>query len=89
MNIGPVSVSVVVPTYQEAANLPGLIDRLSAVRADWPGSFELLISDDDSQDGAAELVADLGLPGTPAPRWLVAWDGGSSAGADLELPADH
>ena len=34
-----------------------------------------------------ELVADLGLPGTPAPRWLVAWDGGSSAGADLELPA--
>ena len=34
-----------------------------------------------------ELVADLGLPGTPAPRWLVAWDGGSSAGADLELSA--
>ncbi len=36
-----------------------------------------------------ELVADLGpgLPVSPAPRWLVAWDGGSSAGPDLELPA--
>jgi len=36
-----------------------------------------------------ELVADgpAPAPGAPPARWLVAWDGGASASADLELPA--
>eukprot|EP00752_Nemacystus_decipiens_P016867 g15099.t1 len=60
-NSGDISVSVIVPTYQEAANLPALIDRLAAVRAGWSAAFELIIVDDNSQDGSAELVAERGL----------------------------
>ena len=52
-------VSVVVPTLRESANLRRLAE---AVRAALSGSgfeWELLLSDDDSQDGSEELVADL------------------------------
>ncbi len=51
------SVTVVVPTFREAANLPQLIDRLAAVRAAHGLDLELLIMDDDSHDGSVELVA--------------------------------
>jgi dolichol-phosphate mannosyltransferase len=50
-------VSVIVPTYKEAENLPLLIDCLSAVRSDNHMDLELLIMDDDSRDGTEELVA--------------------------------
>lgn len=55
-------VSVVVPTYREADNLPVLIDRLEAVRDDAPWDLELLIVDDNSNDGTEEAIARLDLP---------------------------
>jgi dolichol-phosphate mannosyltransferase len=58
----PVHVSVVVPTYKEVENIPHLVKRISKVRAQQGWDLELLIMDDDSRDGSAELVQRLGLP---------------------------
>jgi dolichol-phosphate mannosyltransferase len=51
------SVTVVVPTYREAENLPLLIDRLADVRAVFDIDLDLIVVDDDSRDGSAELMA--------------------------------
>jgi len=51
------SVTVVVPTYKEAENLPYLIDRLAKVREILTIPLDVLIMDDDSHDGSAELIA--------------------------------
>ena len=50
-------VSIVVPTYREAQSLPHLIERIGRLRADSGLDLELLVVDDDSRDGTAELVA--------------------------------
>jgi dolichol-phosphate mannosyltransferase len=50
-------ISVIVPTYREAESLPALIDRLAALRSTSLPSLELLIVDDDSQDGTESLIA--------------------------------
>ena len=56
------SVTVVVPTYEEVENIPHLVDRLARVRATSGIDLELLLMDDDSRDGSAELVERLALP---------------------------
>jgi dolichol-phosphate mannosyltransferase len=50
-------VTLVVPTYREAENLPHLIDRVARVREATGLEIDMLIMDDDSRDGSAELVA--------------------------------
>ncbi len=50
-------VTVVVPTYKEAENLPHLIHRLAKVREEHGLDLDVLIMDDNSGDGSAELVA--------------------------------
>jgi len=50
-------VTVVVPTYKEVENLPHLIDRLAKVRQEHGLDLDVLIMDDNSQDGSAELIA--------------------------------
>jgi dolichol-phosphate mannosyltransferase len=52
----PTAISVVVPTYREAENIPLLIERLSKLRSRYNGDVELLIMDDDSNDGSIEAV---------------------------------
>ena len=54
----PQSVSVVVPTFQEAQSLPHLIDRLAGVADAERLRLDLTIVDDDSRDGSVELVHD-------------------------------
>jgi dolichol-phosphate mannosyltransferase len=56
-----VDVSVIVPTYREVESLPHLIDRLSPLTSRFR-SFELVIMDDDSNDGTEALVKKLALP---------------------------
>lgn len=51
------STSIVVPTFREVEALPELIERVAAVRANHPSIVELLIVDDDSQDGTEALIA--------------------------------
>ena len=53
---GPASVSVIVPTYREAGNLPELIRRVEQVRISCGMPQELLIVDDDSNDGTQQVV---------------------------------
>ncbi len=53
------SVSVIVPTYKEVENLPLLTERLKEVRRKHHLSLELLIMDDDSQDGTEEVVSSM------------------------------
>ncbi len=55
-------VTVVVPTFQEVENIPCLVQRLLAVRESAELDLELLIMDDASSDGSAELVESLDLP---------------------------
>ena len=52
------SVSVVVPTYREAANIPVLTERVRAA-LDASMEWELLFVDDDSGDGSEEFIAKL------------------------------
>ncbi len=54
------SVSVVIPTYREAENLPSLIARLKELRTVGGMDLELLIMDDDSRDGTREFIEGLG-----------------------------
>lgn len=56
------SLSVVVPTYKEALNLPELLRRLAQVRSEHHLEMEVLIMDDNSADGSAEAVAAFGAP---------------------------
>ncbi|MCC7204111.1 MAG: glycosyltransferase family 2 protein [Phycisphaeraceae bacterium] len=55
-------VSVVVPTYHERENLPALINRIESVARVSRLDLELLIMDDNSQDGTEELIAQLNKP---------------------------
>lgn len=49
--------SIIVPTYREVEALPDLIERVARVREAHPSIVELLIVDDDSQDGTEALIA--------------------------------
>ena len=60
-NQAPSTLSVIVPTYQEVESLGPLLERLAPL---WESGLllEVLIVDDDSQDGTEAMIADLGLP---------------------------
>ena len=53
--------SVIIPTYREAKNLAVLLPRLAGTIATLPISAEIIIVDDDSQDGTRQLCASLQL----------------------------
>ncbi len=50
----PVAVSIILPTYNRAAFLPG---ALASIRAQTFAAWELIVVDDGSTDGTGELVA--------------------------------
>lgn len=59
--IAPVAhLSIVVPTYKEVENIPHLVARIEQLRASLPIPVDVWLMDDDSKDGSAELVANLG-----------------------------
>jgi dolichol-phosphate mannosyltransferase len=62
LDIARKRVSMVVPTFQEAGNLPGLIRRVAEVAQAQGWEPELLIMDDDSRDGSDQAVAGAGVP---------------------------
>lgn len=55
---GAPELSVIVPTFNEAANVPVLVERLRTTLAgiDW----EMIVVDDDSPDGTAEVTRQIG-----------------------------
>jgi len=54
------AVSIVVPTYREADNLPALIERVFAATTSAELQAEMIIVDDNSQDDTERIVADWG-----------------------------
>jgi glycosyltransferase involved in cell wall biosynthesis len=64
-----VSLSVLIPMYNEADNVEPLFARLGSALRDWPGEFEILVVDDGSTD---ETRARLGEIQRRAPHVRVA-----------------
>jgi dolichol-phosphate mannosyltransferase len=58
-------VSIVVPTYQEAENLRPLITRIHSVMSIFNRAYEVIIVDDNSQDGTDGVIIDLVNEGYP------------------------
>ena len=52
-------VSIIVPTFREAANIPRLAERIQAALANSGIAWELLLVDDNSEDGSEAVVAEL------------------------------
>lgn len=52
-------VSIVVPTFREVENLPHLVERIDAALSDSGIEWELVLADDDSNDGSEVVVAEL------------------------------
>lgn len=48
--------SVILPTYNERENIPELLDALHATLSPWDWDFELVVVDDHSPDGTADIV---------------------------------
>ena len=55
----PQAVSILVPTFREAANIPSLAERIHAAFSDSGIAWELLLIDDNSEDGSEAVVAEL------------------------------
>ncbi len=53
-------VSIIVPTYNEAGNVPELVAQIKAAMGDTP--YEVIIADDDSPDRTWEVAENLGAP---------------------------
>ena len=47
---------LIIPTLNEAGNIPALLNRLQSVLENVKVDYELVVVDDDSQDGTSELV---------------------------------
>src|SRR5271169_3887978 len=64
-------ISLVVPTYNERANIARLVERTGAALAHCGEEYELIIVDDGSADGTGEEVRRLAADGRPWLRLLV------------------
>lgn len=54
------SLSIIIPTYQEANNIPLLVDRIANLELNFH-SLEVLLVDDNSEDGSQEIVQSLSI----------------------------
>lgn len=57
MNLSPIGLSIVVPTFNESQNVQELLRRLEAILG--ATGWEVIFVDDDSPDGTASLVRDI------------------------------
>ncbi len=86
-------ISVIIPARNEAGNLPRLLASLKAQRSQ---GFEVIVVDDQSTDGTAEIAVEAGatvLPARPLPAgWVgkawACWQGANAARGDLLIFLD-
>ena len=55
----PPEISLVIPIYNEAPNIEALYEEITAALDPWGRSYEVLLIDDGSTDGSADLLARL------------------------------
>ncbi len=56
----PPALSIVIPAYNEAANVAPLVDEtVQVLTKEWRGSYELVLVDDGSTDGTADAMKSL------------------------------
>jgi len=53
--------SIIIPTYREAENIPHILKRIDTLRQEYGLTLEVLFMDDDSGDGSIEAVAAAGF----------------------------
>lgn len=78
---GPVSISAVLPAYNEEANLERAVGRLGQALAAFAGESEIIVVDDGSRDGSAALLGR--LQGRTTPLVVVRHDRNLGYGAAL------
>jgi dolichol-phosphate mannosyltransferase len=54
-------ITIIIPTFKEAENIPPLLHRLDELRVAFDLTLEVLIMDDDSNDGSVEAVERVGF----------------------------
>jgi dolichol-phosphate mannosyltransferase len=54
-------ISIIIPTYREALNIPHVLRRLDTLRRSHDLTLEVIFMDDDSRDGSVEAVAAAGF----------------------------
>jgi len=54
------AVTIILPTYQEFDSLPSLIESVEEIKNTELPNLQLLIVDDNSDDGTEQLIAELG-----------------------------
>ncbi len=57
-----IKIALLVPTYNEAVSIVELLDKLTEFRANKTGNFDVIVIDDNSPDGTANIVDNLHLP---------------------------
>jgi dolichol-phosphate mannosyltransferase len=62
---GRPQLSIIVPTFQEASNIPLLVSDITTALATEIPAWELIIVDDNSQDGSVEVCQQLRTEGLP------------------------
>lgn len=50
-------ISIIVPTFKEAKSLPMLLGRIAGSIRERLGNYEIIVVDDNSRDGTAEIIA--------------------------------
>lgn len=56
------TVTIILPTYQEAQSLPALLDALAEIKTNAFPNLKLIIVDDNSNDGTESLIKEKNLP---------------------------
>jgi dolichol-phosphate mannosyltransferase len=57
--VSPLKLGVAIPTLNEAGNMPDLLNRLKTALEPTKVDYELIVVDDDSTDGTADVVRDI------------------------------
>jgi len=57
-----IKIALLIPTYNEAVSIVELLDKLSEFRANKSSNFDVIVIDDNSPDGTANIVDNLNLP---------------------------
>lgn len=60
--LGGIELSIIIPTYNEAANIPELLRRIARVAAERAITCEVLVMDDASPDGTADAARHADVP---------------------------